>query len=94
MRRFSAAAQLALLAAALLLAACRSDSAAPPSPTAATGAPRSFALGLSSLPAELTDAAYERAFALAAQAGEVVLIQRTPPWEEMLTGDLSASTAA
>ncbi|MBI4570858.1 MAG: hypothetical protein HY723_02825 [Chloroflexi bacterium] len=95
MRRFSVAAQLALLAAALLLAACRSDSAAPPSPTSgAAGAPRSFALGLSSLPAELTDAAYERAFALAAEAGEVVLIQRTPPWTEMLTGDLSASTAA
>lgn len=94
MRRFSVAAQLALLAVALLLAACRSDSASPPSPTAATGAPRAFAMGLSSLPPELTDAAYERAFALAAEAGEVVLIQRTPPWEEMLTGDLSASTAA
>jgi hypothetical protein len=56
--------------------------------------PRSFAMGLSSLPAELTEESYEEAFALAAQTGEVVLIQRTPPWEEMLTGRLSDETAA
>lgn len=83
------------LLASLLLAACSGDSAsdAPPSPTPG-GTPRTFAMGLSSLPAELTEDSYAGAFALAADAGEVILIQRTPPWQELLAGDISDETAA
>lgn len=77
----------------LALAACGGDTehALPPTPTGA-GVPRTFAMGLSSLPPELTEESYARTFELAASAGEVILIQRTPPWQEMLTGKLSEDT--
>ena len=42
-------------------------------------------MGLSSLPADLTEESYAQAFGLAAENGEVVLIRHTPPWEELLT---------
>jgi len=78
----------------LALAACGGDKTDGPqrSPTSA-GPPRSFAMGLSSLPAELTEESYSRAFELAASAGEVIMIQRTPPWEELIAGEVSAETA-
>ena len=78
----------------LMLAACGGDKTDGPqrSPTSA-GPPRSFAMGLSSLPAELTEESYSRAFELAASAGEVIMIQRTPPWEELIAGEVSAETA-
>ena len=82
-----------VLLAGLVLTACGggSQSLPPPTPTG-EGPARPFALGLSSLPPELTEESYAGAFELAASAGEVILIQRTPPWQEMLSGDLSAET--
>ena len=78
-----------LLALGLALAACGdSQSDASPTPTAA-GATRTFAMGLSSLPPELTEESYADAFELAASTGEVILMRHTPPWEDLLTGDLS-----
>jgi hypothetical protein len=53
---------------------------------------RSFQLGMSSLPPELTEAAYKRTFDLIGSAADVVLIQRTPPWTEMISGELSNAT--
>ena len=49
-------------------------------------------MGLSSLPTELTEESYEDAFALAGSVGEVILIQRTPPWTELLAGEISELT--
>jgi hypothetical protein len=49
-------------------------------------------MGISSLPAELTEESYSETFRLAASAGEVILIQRTPPWEELLQGTFSEET--
>jgi hypothetical protein len=47
---------------------------------------RPFALGVSSLPVEASEEAYSEAFALAGELGEVVLIQRAPPWADFLPG--------
>lgn len=52
----------------------------------AGGAERGFLMGVSSHPSESTGEAYREAFAVAGAAGEVVLIQRTPPWREFLPG--------
>jgi hypothetical protein len=83
---------LSLAAITLALAAC--DDAGERSPSDDTsGSPRSFAMGFSSLPAELTEESYADAFKLAADAGEVILIQRTPPWEELLAGGISDDAA-
>lgn len=43
-------------------------------------------LGFSTLPPEATTEAYIRTFAAVAQYGEVVLIQRPPPWEDFFPG--------
>ncbi len=84
---------LALLVVGLVLAACGESTLDSPSPTpTGAGLPRTFAMGLSSLPSELTEESYAHTFELAASSGEVILIQRTPPWEEMLTGNLSDET--
>jgi len=48
------------------------------------GNPRTMRLGFSTLPPERTKNAYIGAFATAAQYADVVLIQRTPPWEDFL----------
>ena len=50
------------------------------------GEPRPFFMGVSSLPTDPTEEAYRTAFKLAGEAGEVVLIQRTPPWADFLPG--------
>jgi hypothetical protein len=47
---------------------------------------RSFQLGVSAQPVEPTEQAYREAFALAGQVGEMILIQRAPPWEDFLPG--------
>ena len=78
-----------LLVATGIAAACTEDGGSvPPTPTPTlepgTRA-RSFAMGISSLPAELTDESYAETFELAGQVGEVILIRRTPPWEELLS---------
>ena len=83
MQRRLAAAALLVLAVALL--ACGDDDSPAPVP-AGEGQPRPFAMGLSALPAEPGDQAFRDAFALADAAGEVVLIQRPPPWADFLPG--------
>lgn len=50
-------------------------------------------MGVSSLPANATGDAYEEAFKLAGQLGEVVLIQRAPPWSDFVpNGSISNRT--
>ncbi len=72
-----------------LLAACGGDGARPgpdvirPTPD---GEARSTRIGFSTLPPEQSTEAYIGAFATAAQYGDIVLIQRTPPWEDFLPG--------
>lgn len=48
--------------------------------------PRPFLLGLSSLPVGPGEDAYKDSFKLAGEAGEVVLIQRAPPWSDFVPG--------
>lgn len=50
------------------------------------GDPRNPKIGFSSIPPERTSEAYIQAFATAAQYGDAILIQRTPPWEEFMPG--------
>lgn len=93
------AATLALAICAAVLAACGSSGDSSRSPTSlpaptSDGRSRGFEMGLSSLPAELTQDSYESAFELAGRAGDLILIQRTPPWEEMISGHLSDETVA
>ncbi|MBI5287778.1 MAG: hypothetical protein HY873_02270 [Chloroflexi bacterium] len=76
-----------LCAAALLplaLSACDRGSGSDEQPSA--GNPRAFAMGISTLPRELNAQAYAETFELAADAGGMVLIQRTPPWQDFLPG--------
>ncbi len=90
--RFRLPAIAALLALGVLLGACGGDDASPAGtaePVATTDAslpPRSFQLGVSSLPVEASEDAYSKAFALAGQLGEVILIQRAPPWADFVPG--------
>lgn len=93
MRRNALAICIALLTAGLGIAACGGGSNDPPLPTpTAIDLTRSFAMGISSLPPELTEESYVDTFELAASAGEVILIQRTPPWAELLAGSISDAT--
>jgi hypothetical protein len=58
------------------------------------GEPRATKLGFSTLPPERTSDAYLQAFATAAQYADVVMIQRTPPWEDFMKGgQVSKETA-
>lgn len=50
------------------------------------GDARTPLLGFSAIPAEVTQEGYIQAFATAAEHGDIVLIQRTPPWEDFLPG--------
>ena len=99
---------LPLLALIILAAACGSakvtenaqgtPQASGPGPTVTraepVGAPRTLRLGFSTLPPERTSDAYIGAFATAAQYADVVVIQRTPPWEDFLPGgSVSKKTA-
>jgi hypothetical protein len=74
----------------VLAAACGGGSNATPNeaptPTAGSGASRTFLMGVSSQPSRTNEKAYRDAFDVAGQAGEVVLIQRTPPWSEFVPG--------
>ncbi len=50
-------------------------------------------MGLSSFPEQPSKAGYEEAFKLAGENGELILIQRAPPWEEFRPGGvISAET--
>jgi hypothetical protein len=76
----------------LLLASCGGD--AKTNQTHAGAEPRSFMMGISTLPRELNAKSYQEAFQLAGDNGDMVLIQRIPPWSEFLPGaDVSAGTA-
>jgi hypothetical protein len=88
-----------LLVLAVLGMACQENTPTPaPVATLSFGTPdirpRTFQMGLSSLPPELTDASYAATFELIGDAGDVVLIQRTPPWAELLGGSVSPETDA
>jgi hypothetical protein len=48
-------------------------------------------MGFSSVPSQPTDDAYARTFELASKQGEVILIQRAPPWSEFLPGGTISS---
>lgn len=82
-------------AAAVVVAACGGGGDA----QERAGPPRPFMMGLSTLPRELNADAYADAFELAGDNGEIVLIQRTPPWKDFLPGadisdDVAKTTAA
>jgi len=83
---------LGLIVLAVLAFACGGDKKTAPTVAAPTATvdplarTRSFQLGVSSQPIEPTESAYRDAFELAGQLGEVVLIQRAPPWEDFLPG--------
>ncbi len=81
---------------AALLAACGGGRTARNDDT--EGKPRSFMMGFSTLPRELNADSYNETFQLAGQHGEIVLIQRAPPWEDFLPGsdvsDITAKTTA
>jgi hypothetical protein len=72
--------------------ACGGASGEPaPTPRPRHGQPRSYFMGFSSVPSDTADDAYEHAFRLAAQTGEVVLVQRAPPWTDFLPGRMISS---
>ncbi len=84
----------ALLLLSLALAACGGGG---PEENAdkplSAGPAREFRMGFSSLPPELTEERYEEIFALAGEFGDLILIHRTPPWEEFLPdGTISDDT--
>ena len=78
------------LLAVLLVAACREQvqpaGGFQPLPRVEAGEPRTYRLGFSSMPAQLTDQAYLDAFDLAANFGDTLLIQRAPSWADFLPG--------
>src|SRR5215213_4120512 len=55
-------------------------------PAAAGQQPRSYLMGFSSPPPAPGDEAYKATFRFIGQLGEVVLIQRAPPWTDFLPG--------
>ena len=66
--------------------ACRSNEDRAPARTPDSAFRRPFFLGFSAVPYEPTENAYRQTFQQAADAGEVILIQRSPPWTEFLPG--------
>ncbi|MCH7718693.1 MAG: hypothetical protein IIB21_04420 [Chloroflexi bacterium] len=91
MNRRSPLLMFALLAIGLALAACSDGGPSEPTPTTLPGPSRSFDMGFSSLPSELPAESYGDTFELAASAGEVILIQRVPPWEALMANGLFPS---
>jgi len=85
-----AAVLLPAVLAVLLFTACREERIEPtnfvPQPRATAGDARSFLLGFSSIPGELTEASYLETYDLAANHGEALLIQRPPAWADFLPG--------
>ncbi|HXK32809.1 MAG TPA: hypothetical protein VNM91_02210 [Dehalococcoidia bacterium] len=91
--RTGAVALLACLAVTLVACGDANDDAQP------SGEPRPFMMGISTLPRELNAQAYGESFELAGDNGDLVLIQRNPPWEDFLPGgdisdDVAETTAA
>ena len=94
--RISRFCSLAAIAVALLaVAACGDGSGAGDSETVVPeGSARSFMMGFSSLPRELSADSYADAIDFAGDNGDIVLIQRTVPWSNFLPGaDISDDTA-
>jgi len=79
---------LTVLLALLALVACREKYVQEPAfihePRAETGTPRSYLLGFSALPSTLSNSAFIQALDLTAQYGDLLLIQRTPSWNEFV----------
>jgi hypothetical protein len=89
------AAVVALFAFVLVLASCGGSTSGGKQ---TTGSTRHFMMGFSTVPRELNADAYADTFDLASKYGEIVLIQRTPPWSDFLpgasVGDDTAKTTA
>ena len=95
---FRSIAGLAMLfVVAFALGACSGGSSAG-SRSAKEGPARGFMMGFSTVPRELNAQAYADTFDLAAKHGDMVLIQRTPPWADFVpgasVGDATAMTTA
>ena len=90
------AAVCALALVGALLTACNTRTSAPDRLPTRTyqGQERSFLLGLSSLPMTMSEEAYRRAFQIAGQSGEVILIQRPPAWEDFREGSTVSDETA
>ncbi len=83
----------AMLAIVATIAACGGGSQK--SDDATAGPARSFLMGISTLPRALNASAYADTLDLASKNGEMVLIQRTPPWADFASGaDVSETTAS
>lgn len=85
---------LAVIAvAASLLVACgaANNDLTPVATRTYNGQPRPFLMGISSLPVQLDEGAYRKAFAVAGQTGELILVQRPPAWEEFTEGGTTSS---
>ena len=78
----------------LALAACGGSGAEGDADKPLSAGPvRDFRMGISSLPPELSEERYEEVFTLAGEFGDLILIHRTPPWEEFLPdGTISDDT--
>ncbi len=87
---------LTLLAMAVLATACRAEgtgnSSFQPRARPAQGDARAFRLGFSDVPWALTDGAQRQTYDMAAQYGEVILVQRPPSWGDFLPGARPSDT--
>ena len=84
---------LALLALALMAvlgSACRTEATGGSSftkrPRTEQGEPRAYRLGFSDTPWALTDLATRQTYDMAANYGEVILVQRSPNWADFVPG--------
>lgn len=81
---------LALILVALLAGACRTERTGGTSftkrPRTEAGEPRAYRLGFSDVPWALTDQATRQTYDLAADYGEVIVVQRPPMWADFLPG--------
>ena len=78
--------------AALVFAACDGSDDKTAEPT--EGPARPFLMGFSSLPRELNSESYEQAIEFTDDHGDIVLIQRTLPWDEFVPGGSVTSETA
>lgn len=79
---------------AIAIAGCGGGGGSKGAGDATAGPARGFMMGFSTLPRELNAKAYADTFDLAAANGDIVLIQRTPPWADFLPGaNVSEQTA-
>ena len=91
-QRFSVFVIAGAIACAALLTSCGGSKG--DARDATEGPERNFLMGFSTLPRALNADAYADTFDLAAKHGEMILIQRTPPWRDFVPGaDISGTTA-